>query len=91
MLGKKYINKINLLSKQYQIKKVYLFGSSVAKKNFNDYDLAVSGLAPQKYFEFYGKLILSLPKPVDLVDLSEVGRFFKKSIISEGKLIYERH
>jgi len=49
---------------------IFLFGSSAANKKANDIDLAVKGIKPELFFNFYGELCRYLEKPVDLVDLS---------------------
>jgi predicted nucleotidyltransferase len=77
-------------AEEYGVKAVWLFGSALDdEQHAGDIDLAVEGLAPDKFFEFYGHLYFSLPKPVDLVDLEQnppIG-----SIIREkGVRIYER-
>ena len=75
------------LSKQYHAKRVLLFGSSLISIKANDIDLGVEGVADQDYFKFYGDLMFSLSKPVDLIDLGSTSTF--TSIIKEeGLLIY---
>jgi uncharacterized protein len=75
------------LSKKYRAKRVLLFGSSLTNKAAQDIDLAVEGVADQDYFNFYGDLMFSLSKPVDLIDLSSTTKF--TSIIKmEGLTIY---
>ncbi len=76
------------IAKRYNISKLYLFGSNINnKKNPNDIDLAVEGIADSVFFKFYSELIFSLSKPVDLIDLK------KKSLLTEmvkskGILLY---
>ncbi|HEX9652571.1 MAG TPA: hypothetical protein VGA99_02575, partial [bacterium] len=66
----------------------YLFGSSLDnKEEANDIDLAVRGVSPTLFFDFYGKLLRYLSKPVDIVDLSKESRF-TKSIEKEATKIY---
>lgn len=67
-----------------------MFGSALEDEEAAvDIDLAVEGLAPEKFFDFYGRLFFDLPKPVDLVDLSQDPPI--ASIIREkGVRIYER-
>ena len=65
------------LSEQYHAKRVLLFGSSLHKgSEANDIDLGVEGVSDKDYFSFYGDLMFSLSKPVDLIDLSS--NFFCK-------------
>ncbi len=75
------------LSKKYRAKRVLLFGSSLTTKDAQDIDLAVEGVADQDYFNFYGDLMFSLSKSVDLIDLRSTSKF--TSIVKmEGLAIY---
>lgn len=75
-------------AKKYNVSSVYLFGSAIEPgAEYHDIDIAVKGLRPEIFFKFYGELIMQLPKPVDLVDLSE--RSLLTDIIEEeGVRIY---
>ena len=67
---------IRELSKKYRVKKVLLFGSSLDPiKEGRDIDLAVEGIDPREFFDYYGDLMLKLSKPVDLIDLSDESKF----------------
>lgn len=51
---------------------VLLFGSAAEKDTgYRDIDLGVEGVRPEDFFKFYGELLRHLPRPVDVVDLSE--------------------
>jgi len=51
---------------------VLLFGSAAEKDSgYRDIDLAVDGVRPEDFFKFYGELLRRLPRPVDVIDLSE--------------------
>lgn len=79
---------IKTLAEKFKIKEVYLFGSSVKDyENAKDIDLGIKGLVPGRFFEFYGKLFMSLNKPVDLVDMDE-NNPINKVIMAEGVRIY---
>jgi predicted nucleotidyltransferase len=76
------------LSAKYRIKRVLLFGSSMDDaKESRDIDLAVEGIAAKDFFKYYGDLLLSLSKPVDLIDLSETSKFVSL-VKKEGVPIY---
>jgi uncharacterized protein len=59
------------LAKKFDVNTVFLFGSCLDDKMpANDIDLGVKGIAPNQFFNFYGKLLRQLSKPVDVVNLS---------------------
>ena len=78
------------IAKDFPLSAVWLFGSAVDNADAAaDIDLAVEGLAPEKFFQFYGRLFMEISKPVDLVDLSQNPPI--AAIIREkGVRIYER-
>ena len=76
------------LAKKYNTSTIYLFGSSLDENSrANDIDLGVKGMNPKLFFKFYGELIQSLSKPVDLVDLSKKSKF-NKTVEKYGVKIY---
>lgn len=81
-------NLILAIAKKYQIKSLFLFGSSTQPDTeANDIDIAVKGIAPVSFFRFYGELLKKLSKSVDLVDLSE-NSLFNRLIEKKGIKIY---
>ena len=60
------------IARRYKVKRILLFGSNVNlhSPETRDIDLAVEGLPAKNFFRFYGDLLFSLKKPVDLIDLS---------------------
>jgi len=87
MISSKDKIKLLAIAKKYNVSKLYLFGSHLESNEANDIDLAVDGIADSMYFKFYGELIFTLSKPVDLIDLRKKS-LFNKTIISEGHLLY---
>jgi predicted nucleotidyltransferase len=81
---------IESCAKEFDVRAVWLFGSAVLDDSqAGDIDLAVEGLPAEKFFDFYARLFFELPKPVDLVDLSQEPPI--ASIVREkGICIYER-
>ena len=77
-------------AREFDVKAVWIFGSSLEDESVaHDIDLAVEGIPAEMFFKFYARLFLALPKPVDLVDLSQDTP--KASIIrTRGVSIYER-
>ncbi len=83
-------DKITILkiAKKYNVSRVLIFGSSIDPNiESHDIDLAVEGIQDSLFFKFYGELIFSLSKPVDLVDLKRKSRF-NDIVKSEGVLVY---
>jgi predicted nucleotidyltransferase len=76
------------IARRYGVKGLILFGSSADPGvEANDIDLAVEGVVPEKFFSFYGDLLFSLSKPVDLVDLSSDTKF-NRLVYREGIRLY---
>ena len=79
---------IQELSKKYHVKRVLLFGSGTdPTKESRDIDIAVEGINPMDFFDYYGDLLLKLSKPVDVIDLSGVSKFVTL-VKKEGVPIY---
>jgi predicted nucleotidyltransferase len=77
-------------AREFDAETLWLFGSSLEDPEAaRDIDLAVEGLAPERFFRFYFHLMLALPKPVDLVDLAD-DPSIAPIIRDTGILIYER-
>lgn len=89
MLTGKEQSIIKECAKKYHVSSVFLFGSSLERGKINDIDLAVKGINPRLFFNFYAELFKYLSKPVDLVDLDEVDNYFSRRILEGGKIIYE--
>jgi len=88
MITEKDIKIIKEISKQYNVKKVLLFGSNLlSNKESRDIDIAVDGISSKDFFKYYGDLLLRLSKPVDLIDLANQSKFID-IVNKEGKLIY---
>lgn len=79
---------ITQCARKYKVSSIYLFGSSLNRNSEpNDIDLAVKGIRPEVFFKFYGELLRSISKPVDLVDLSRKS-LFNRIIEEKGVKIY---
>ena len=66
MISKRDKEIITRCAKKYKVSSIYLFGSSLNEKVYNDIDLAVKGIKPEVLFKFYGELLKGLSKPVYL-------------------------
>ncbi|MBN1787288.1 MAG: hypothetical protein JW806_02730 [Sedimentisphaerales bacterium] len=88
MITEKDKKTIQEVSEKYRVKKVLLFGSSLdPAQEGRDIDIAVEGIHPRDFFDYYGDLLLKLSKPVDLIDLSIASKFVTL-IKKEGMPIY---
>jgi predicted nucleotidyltransferase len=88
MVSQNDIETIKQLSSKYNARKVVLFGSSLdSQRQANDIDLAVEGVAPGDYYRYCGELMMSLTKPVDIVDLSVPCKFIDL-ILEQGVVLY---
>lgn len=88
MIDEKDRKTIENIARKYRVSRVLLFGSSVQDTSENhDIDIAVEGIADKDFYAFYGELIYSLSKPVDVVDLSRKSKFIEL-ILKEGMPIY---
>jgi predicted nucleotidyltransferase len=74
-------------AKKYRLSTVILFGSSVEREDANDIDIGIKGIEPGYFFNFYGELLLSLSKRIDVIDLSKETSF-NKLIEKEGIRLY---
>ncbi len=94
MLTKTDKTTIISLAKEFKVKELYLFGSSLEDtENAADIDLAVRGIASELFFDFQGKLLRLVSKPVDVVNLARQTRFTrhieKKAVKIYGWLAYQ--
>jgi len=90
MISSNLIETVRACAEDFGVKSVWLFGSALEDESEAlDIDLAVEGLAAEKFFDFYGRLFFELPKPVDLVDM-EQELPITTIIRSRGVRIYER-
>ena len=78
---------IERCARQYAASRVLLFGSALERDDARDIDLGVEGIAPGLFFRFYGELLRSLRKPVDLADLSD-DTIFSRMVREQGHVIY---
>lgn len=92
MMPKHEIDKAVEIARKYEVGELYLIGSAIHKQpdEANDYDFAVRGVPVGTFFRFYGELMRSLSKTVDLIDLSGKQTKFKDIVLKEAELIYDK-
>jgi len=88
MISESDKRKIIEVSEKYHAKRVLLFGSSLdVTRESHDIDIAVEGISPKDFFKYYGELMLTLSKSIDVIDLSGSSKF-TKLIQQEGVTLY---
>ena len=88
MVSQNDIKTIKHLSSKYNARKVVLFGSSLdPQRQAQDIDLGVDGIASKDYYRYCGELMMSLSKPVDIVDLSVPCKFIDL-VLEKGVVLY---
>jgi predicted nucleotidyltransferase len=76
-------------AREYNAGSVFLFGSSIEPgRTANDIDLGVARVEPGLFFRFYADLVKHLPRPVDLVDMSEKS-LFNDLVEETGLKVYD--
>ena len=90
MLPQDQLQIIRSRAQEFDVQKVWLFGSSLVNPDTaRDVDLAVEGIDPDRFFDFYCRLFWDLTKPVDVVDMdSDVP--IRHLVRKRGVVIYER-
>ena len=71
-------------------KRVCLFGSVAKGRRLSvhsDFDFAIEGLPPDRYFGCLGELLQRLPLPVDLVELESASELLRQRIFFEGIIL----
>ena len=94
-MGKAAERCADLLANQFEVHRVYLFGSLAEGRVIHarsDIDLAVEGLPSHLYFKALSALWQLLPPGVelDLVPWEDAYDSMKEKIKTQGKLLYER-
>ena len=86
---KSEVQEVVTLLKENGCKKIYLFGSIVNGKfkKDSDIDVAISGLEPKKFIMVYSKIMMSLDRKVDIVDLDDEDDYFVKNVLKKEELI----
>jgi len=80
------------LAEHYGVRRVVLFGSLPAGRfrEGSDVDLAVDGLAPERFFRADGQLAWNATVPIDLKLFSDCPPSLLERIEREGVVLHER-
>jgi predicted nucleotidyltransferase len=79
-----------MLVGEFGASRVYLFGSLAREGRFHersDVDLAVEGIAPERFFKAWAAAGACSDVPIELVDLDEVGEPMRALILEYGELL----
>ncbi len=86
---------VEMIINDFNPLRIYQWGSLLNKKHFSeisDIDIAIEGLVdPQKFFNLLSKAMDMTDLPLDIVQLEFIHELQKKTILENGKLIYERN
>lgn len=81
-----------ILTEEFQVKKVVLFGSILEEgcfDEFSDIDIAVEGLPKDEYFSALAKLMAETSFDIDLKPIEDLSYLLKQRI-EKGRILYEK-
>lgn len=86
------IEKVRAILLRYGAWKIILYGSLARGKHRkdSDIDLCFEGIADEKYFRVVAECLMTVSRPVSLLNLPDVQGYFRERILQEGKVLYER-
>lgn len=82
-----------VLVRDFGAQAVYVFGSLLREGAFredSDIDLAVAGLAPERYFSALAEIGNLTECAVDVVRLEQASEALRETVVREGRILYER-
>lgn len=85
---------IDMIIRRFNPVRVYQWGSLLDPDRFDensDIDIAVEGIGgPEQFFSLYNTAAEMTSFPLDLVEIDKVDDLSRESILSKGKVCYER-
>ena len=85
------LKKIVEIGRKYGAKRIILFGSCLEDMAAaRDIDIAVSGIPPGRFFDFYADVSMNIPDEADIIDLDDLDAHLRRRIETKGKFLYER-
>jgi len=85
---------VEMIIKKYNPKRIWQWGSLLDQfffSNISDIDIAVEGIKDWETFSaMLGDAWEMTDFPLDLVDIGDLTPIYRKYIIKDGKLVYER-
>lgn len=81
---------IRVFTKEFDVKKIYLFGSLINGNfdNQSDIDIAIEGLSPRLYLKALAFLSDYLKREINLIPLETCNSSLKEVVYSDGRLVY---
>ena len=90
-------DKIVPIAKQYDLSKIYLFGSYARGDGKSDIDIALELEDDSIYFDVYGRLLTIFDSNIDILLVSDllspktnIGKLVKKNFLNDREVIYEK-
>ncbi|MEK6607112.1 MAG: nucleotidyltransferase domain-containing protein [Myxococcota bacterium] len=80
----------NALVREFGVRRVVAFGSLVWSERFHsrsDVDLAVEGIAPDRFFEAWSRLERLVGRSIDLIALESCPELLRARILREGRAL----
>ena len=87
MISEKDKTTILKYAKKYNVSTVILFGPYLDKEDPNEIDIGITGIEPELFLEFYGELLLEIPKRIGVVNLDK-DKPFNRLVEKEGIKLY---
>lgn len=86
------IQKLVAILEKYPIRKVILYGSVARgdQRPDSDLDICVDGLPGEHFFRALGECLLTIDRPVSIIDFQNTHGYLRQRIVEEGRVIYER-
>lgn len=81
---------VQVFTKEFDVKKIYLFGSLINGNfdNQSDIDIAIEGLSPSLYLKALAFLSDYFKREINLIPLETCNSSLKEVIYSDGRLVY---
>ena len=85
------LKKIVEIGRKYGANRIIMFGSCLEDMaTARDIDIAVSGVEPGRFFDFYADVSMSISDEADIIDLDDLDGHLRTRIETKGKVLYER-